>query len=214
MSYRANLARLKRLERQMQLARATVPDLSCSEFVIAPELARAIIDAHTRLHELLSSQHAYSVLGRFGGPEKPDPAAEEEAAARLAELLLDVRCPADYWAKQADTDRRLWEDDIDHSADELDPVRARLIVFEGSSVGAVWRRMMELSYRPRTPAQQAELVELTRSYPGMPLEHHSRWYEEIRNMEEIVRKASGGSDGLSTRYEFEETLWKRVQRYR
>jgi hypothetical protein len=216
MSYRANLARLKRLERQMRLVRAGVPDLSCPEFVIAPELARAIVDAHTRLHELLSRQRAHSALGHFGGLEKPDPAAEDEAAACLAELLLDVRCPADYWAKQADTDRRLWENGIDQSvqAVELFPVRARLIVFDGSSVGAVWRRMMELSYRTRTPAQQAELDELTRSYPGMPLEHYSRWYEKIRNMEEMVRKANGGSHRLSSWYEFEEALWKRVQRCR
>ena len=90
MTTRRRLARLERLERLH-------PAPPCPDFIIAPERAQAIIAA-------------YDCLGWPGNPDDPfgppDPAAEEETATRLAELLRDARCPPDYWAKQADTDRR------------------------------------------------------------------------------------------------------------
>jgi hypothetical protein len=223
MSNRGNLARLKRLERQMQLERAGVPDLSCPGFVIAPELARAIVEAHTRLDELLSHRRLYnSQFASLGQFERPDPAAEEGAAARLAELLRDVHCPPDYWAKQADTDRRLRDagNEPPVQSDGLTQVKARLIVFDGSPGGAAWRRIMDLSYGKRSRAEQAELDELHRRYPGMPLKHYVSWYEERREWEEVMRDLKerfppiGGRPSESnTWYEREEALWKRVQRY-
>jgi hypothetical protein len=55
MSTRGRLARLERLERQVQLTQASRPDVSCPEFVIAPEVARAIVEAHERLDDQVSS---------------------------------------------------------------------------------------------------------------------------------------------------------------
>ena len=79
MTTRRRLARLERLERLQ-------PTPSCPWFIIAPERAQAIIAAYNR-------------LGWSGNPDDPfgppDPAVEEETAARLAELLREVRCPPD-----------------------------------------------------------------------------------------------------------------------
>jgi hypothetical protein len=150
--------------------------------------------------------------------ERPDPAAEEkeeaEVAARLAEHLRGVRCPPDYWAKQADTDRRLLDDGVEPavSGDELVQLQARLIVFEGSPDGAAWCRMMHLSYKKRTRAEQAELDELNRRYPGMPLKHHDPLYEVTRHMEEILREH--GRDDGSTWHGNEDAIWKCVERCR
>ena len=139
MSTRGRLARLERLERQAELKRASRPDVSCPEFVIAPEVARAIVDAYERLEELLSihsSNDFYTMLNKYGGKgeafmiERPDVPAEEEAAARLAAHLQNVLCPPEYWAKQADTDRRLRDvaNQPSLSDEDLVEVKARLIV--------------------------------------------------------------------------------------
>ena len=73
MTTRRRLARLERLERLH-------PAPPCPDFIIAPERAQAIIAA-------------YDCLGWPGNPDDPfgppDPAAEEETATRLAELLRD-----------------------------------------------------------------------------------------------------------------------------
>ena len=70
------------------------------------------------------------------------------------------------------------------SDEELVEVKARLIVFDASPDGAAWRKMMHLSHKTRTRADQAELDELNRHYPGMPLKHYASWYEETRFWEE------------------------------
>jgi hypothetical protein len=205
MSTRGRRARLERLETTNE------PDHSCP----APGIAEAIVVEYYRLRELLS---------RYDFPkhlmmDKPDPAAEEEAARRLAECLRNVNCPPDYWVKQADTDRRL-DAEPSLSGDALVQVAARLIVFEGSPDGATWRRMMDLSYRKRNPAEQSELDELHRRYPGMPLKHYDWMYEASRNVEEKVRElaASGLIDWTtpveSRWHSFADALWKRVQPYR
>jgi hypothetical protein len=217
------LARLQRLER---LKRRSQPDDSCPDFVIAPEVARAIVDDYDCLTRLLSPLWAFMnrMLKKYGGtpgPE-PDPAAEEEAAARLAGHLREIHCPPDYWAKQADTDRKKLRDfsnsvEPSASGDEGVQLRARLIVFDGSPDGAAWRRMMELSYRKRTCAQQAELDELHRRYPGMPLKDYNPMYETIRHMEEVTRKdraEKSSEQEAFTGHGFDDALWKRVQRYR
>jgi hypothetical protein len=208
MTTRRRRARLERLERLQ-------PAPSCPEFIIAPERAQAIIAAYTDLGRLLF-RHLWC-----GIPEHPfglpDPAAEEETAARLAELLRDVRCPPDYWAKQADADRRDIEsyycDRGSISSDEAVQLRARVIIFQGSPSGAAWRRMMHLTDRHLTPAGQAELADLHRRYPGMPLKDHDpecmrRWKKSMRefdrNAEPIEREDN------ST----ENVLWNIVQQYR
>jgi hypothetical protein len=99
MTTRRLLERLERLERLQ-------PTPSCPWFIIAPERAQAIIAAYDCLGNLLS-RHLWRGIPAFEEiVGLPDPAAAEEAAARLAELVRDVRCPPNYWAKQADTDRR------------------------------------------------------------------------------------------------------------
>jgi hypothetical protein len=143
--------------------------------------------------------------------EAPDIPAEEEAAARLAERLRNVHCPPNYWAKQADTDRRLRDEQSSLSDRELVEVKARLIVFDASPDGAAWRKMMYLSRKTRTPADQAELDELNRHYPGMPLTHYAAWYKN-HYFEEQARKWDGGA--RSNWYKSEEALWTQVQRYR
>jgi hypothetical protein len=214
MTTRGRLARLERLER---LKRTNEPDHSCPGFVIVPEIARAIRDEYNRLHELLWRWE----LLPFPFGEKPDPKAEEEAAARLAEFVRNIDCPTDYWAKQADTDRRL--SDINQkpplSNDALAQVEARLIVFDGSPDGAAWRRMMDLSYRTRSLDEQAELDELQRRYPGMPLKHYDLMYEIARELEDKGRNLA--TDPLKRTKPFEScwhrtanALWKRVQPYR
>jgi hypothetical protein len=137
MTTRRRLARLERLERLQ-------PTPSCPEFIIAPERAQAIIAAYDCLGGLLF-RHLWCGIPDhpFG---LPDPAAEEETAARLAELLRDVRCPPDYWAKQADADRResnlITRTGVRSRVTKPSQLRARMIVFQGSPDGAAWRRMM------------------------------------------------------------------------
>jgi hypothetical protein len=202
MTTRRRLARLERLERLH-------PAPSCPDFIIAFERAQAIIAAYGR-------------LGWSGNPNDPfglpDPAAQEETAARLAELLRDVRCPPDYWTKQADTDRRdiqsYYQDRGSISSDEAVQLRARVIVFEGSPDGAAWRRMMHLTDSHRTPAGQAELDDLHRRYPGMPLEAHDsecvrRWKDSARKLRRNPEPIEREDDGW-----YSAPLWKLVQQYR
>jgi hypothetical protein len=225
MSTRARLARLERLKR---LERASRPDHACPTFVIAPELARAIVDDYERLKGLLGRARWLAISPVFAQiTPKLDPAAEEQVAARLAEHLRDVRCPPDYWANRADADRK----DIERffsgseplaSCDEAVQLRARLIVFGGSPEGAAWRTMMELHYRKRTRAEQAELDQLHRRYPGMPLKSYHPFYESDRAMFEVLDGARRKFEGLpqSTRpaehdwYGTENALWRRVDQYR
>ncbi len=115
MSTRARLARVERLER---FERASQPDHSCPDFVIAPELARAIVDDYERLKGLLRRAGWLAISPEFAQwTERPDPAAEEEVAARLAGHLRNINCPPDYWAKQADTDRK----DVQRFYPEMSP---------------------------------------------------------------------------------------------
>jgi hypothetical protein len=84
MSTRGRLARLERLERLKQKSH---PDFSCPDFVIAPELALAIVDAYSRLSQLLSRYYWYALSCKYPGKNgesgdntpRPDPPAEEEA---------------------------------------------------------------------------------------------------------------------------------------
>jgi hypothetical protein len=100
-------------------------------------------------------------------------------------------------------------------------------VFDASPDGAAWWRMKHLSYGKPTPAQQAELDQLRRRYPGMPLESHDGGsYEWSRFMKEKLREHV--ANGLieprepvdhnwcneDTRYNDEKALWQRVERYR
>ncbi len=185
MNTRARLARLARLER---LERASRPDLSCPDFVIAPELARAIVEDYERLKDLLGGANWLAISPEFAQrTERPDPAAEEAVATRLAGHLRGLHCPPDYGANQADADRKNVQrfftgNEPLASCEEAVQLRARLIVFGGSPEGAAWRRMMELSYRKRTRAEQAELDELRRRYPGMPLKDYQPFYENDRAM--------------------------------
>jgi hypothetical protein len=173
MSRRGLLARLERLERQVQLKQASRPDVSCPEFVIAPQVARAIVDAYERLRELLSRHRWHSFLSRlpkYGRNcediERPDIPAEEEVAACLAEHLRNVLCPPNYWAKQADTDRRLRDEQPSLSDRELVEVKARLIVFDASPDGAAWHKMMYLSHKTRTASIKPSLMNLTGTTPA------------------------------------------------
>jgi len=86
MTTRRRLARLERLERLQ-------PAPSCPGFIIAPERAQAIIAAYGCLEDLLGRHLWRGVPNSEQYFGLPDPAAEEETAARLAELLRDVRCP-------------------------------------------------------------------------------------------------------------------------
>ncbi len=219
MSTRARLARLERLKRLKQASR---PDHVCPTFVIAPELARAIVDDYERLKDLLGRRTciSYPELAKF--LPRPDPAAEEEVAARLAGHLRGIHCPPDYWANQADTDRRL-TDDLQKPfvlSDALVQVKARLIVFGGSPEGAAWRRMMELHYRKRTRAEQAELDQLHQRYPAMPLKSYNLFYESDRKtfeaLDEVRRKFEGQSIRAAEHdwYRTQNALWKRVDPYR
>jgi hypothetical protein len=168
MSTRARLRRLERLER---LGRASQPDHSCPDLVIAPELARAIVEDYKRLKDLLGRGRWLAISPVFAqSTETLDPAAEEEAAARLAAHLRGLHCPPEYWANQADTDRKDFErfsygNEPLSAREEGVQLLARMIVFEGSPEGAAWRRMMHLHYRKRTRAQQAELDQLHRATP-------------------------------------------------
>jgi hypothetical protein len=209
MTTRRRLARLERLER---LA-SRQPGYSCPEFFIAPELARAIVDTYGRLSDLLSRHSWREIPGMEQIFGSPDPAAEDKAAAQLAELLRDIRCPPDYWKKQADTDRRLKYEEAmrpSMSGDQAAQMRARLIVFAGTPVGAVWRRMVDLSQGELTRAEQAELDELHRRYPGMPL--YDPNYESDRFFSRVLRQ-HGHKDTVSWD-DFEFALWQRVQRHR
>jgi hypothetical protein len=209
-------ARLRRLERLKRLKRARRPDYSCPAFVIAPELARAIVEDYKRLKDLLGRRRLLAISPVFAQfTKKPDPAAEEEVAARLAGHLRGIRCPPDYWANQADTDRK----DVQRfftgneplaSCDEAIELQARLIVFGGSPDGALWRTMMGLHYRRRTRAQQAELDQPHRRYPGMPLKHYDPQYETTRHLEEIIRERRGKD--RFTWHGYEDAIWKCVER--
>jgi hypothetical protein len=74
--------------------------------------------------------------------------------------------------------------------------------------------MMDLSYRRRNRAEQAELDQLHRRYPGMPLKHYDPMYETNRFTEEKILEY--GADGLVEDgwYSIENALWKRLDRYR
>jgi hypothetical protein len=106
-------------------------------------------------------------------------------------------------------------------------ISARLIVFNASPDGAAWWRMKHLSYGKPTPAQQAELDQLRRRYPGMPLESHDGGlYEWSRFVDEKVREhvanglidpSQGGDHNWydeDTMYNDQKALWQRVERYR
>jgi hypothetical protein len=183
---------------------------------IAPELARAIVDDYSHLSGFQMGRMWRKI--RPHDTERPDLAAEEkeeaEVAARLAEHLSGVRCPPDYWATRADTDRRLLHEGAEPSVsgDELVQLQTRLIVFEGSPDGAAWRTMMHLSYKKRTRAEQAELDEFKRRYPTMPLKHYDFAYEGTRHMEEILREFRR-DDGY-TWHGNEDAIWKCVERCR
>lgn len=214
-------ARLARLERLKRLMRASRPDHACPDFVIAPELARAIVEDYGRLKDLLGRSRWMGFPELTKSTPKPDPVAEEEVAARVAGHLRAVRCPPDYWANQADTDRRLTDPlEPTVSGDALVQVKARLIVFGGSPEGAAWRRMMELHYRRRTRAEQAERDQLHRRYPAMPLKSYNPFYESDRStfeaLDEVRRKFEGQSIRAADHdwYRTENALWKRVEPYR
>jgi hypothetical protein len=210
MNTRTRLARLKRLERIEGLERAGQPDYSCPGFVIAPKVALEIVDDYQYLEQ------AVCEIGL--DLREPDPAAEEQAAARLAENLRGIQCPPDYWRNQADADLRFLEGSgrpWDHYAQ----VKARRIVFEASPDGAAWRRMMDLSDRKRTRAEQAELDQLHLRYPGMPLKDYNPFYEFNRGFEASIREAvANGSMELTKPiancYSTEIAVWNRVDRYR
>jgi hypothetical protein len=106
--------------------------------------------------------------------------------------------PPDYWAKQADTDRRdiqsYYDDRGSISSDEAVQLRARVIVFEGSPEGAAWRRMMYLTDTYLSPAGQAELADLHRRYPGMPLKDHDSPYaryckDKARELDRLAKRS-------------------------
>jgi len=198
MTTRRRLARLERLERLQ-------PAPSCPGFIIAPERAQAIIAAYGCLEDLLGRHLWRGVPNSEQYFGLPDPAAEEETAARLAELLRDVRCPPDYWAKQADADRRdiqSYYQDLDSiSSDQAVQLKARVIVFQGSPDGAAWRRMMHLTDRRLTPAGQAELADLHRRYPGMPLKDHDSEY--LRKLKDQAREFRRNAEPI----EWEDDGW-------
>jgi hypothetical protein len=211
MSTRTRLARLERLERSKGRSQS---DYTCPGFVIAPKVAREIVDDYQRLDDAISN----SRLRRWFPTEEPDPAAEERAAARLAEHLQTIQCPPDYWRNQADTDRRFLEGG-GRVWDEYAQVKARQIVFDGSPDGVAWRRLMDLSYRKRTRAEQAELDQLHRRYPGMPLKDYNPFYETLRASEESIREAAANglielTEPIESYYKNKNALWERVDRYR
>jgi hypothetical protein len=176
---RSRLRRLERLERLEQSRQSERPSTG-TEFYIDPTLARTILEDYQRLR------------CNFSGHPKPLPGEVEEAAARLAASLRGVRCPDDYWAKQADTDRRLLNDlgfkTTLSEAEELQ-LKARMIVFDSSPDGAAWRRMFQLTYRKRNAAENAEFDELNRRYPGMPLEVYDSLVVMVAKLEEQRRDA-------------------------
>ncbi len=215
MSTRTRLARLERLER---LKRRSAPDHSfpsCPGFVIAPKVAEEIIDDYQYLEGALSPFRSLSI-------EKPDRGAEEKAVARLAEHLRGIPCPPDYWRNQADTDRRFTEEEDGQVWDQYAQAKARLIVFAGSPDGAAWRRMMDLmdvSDKRRTRAEQAELDELHRRYPGMPLKDYHPFHETYRVCKESIREAAANGqielpEPMGSYYSNENALWELVDRYR
>jgi hypothetical protein len=79
--------------------------------------------------------------------------------------------------------------------------------------------MMDLSHRKRSLAERAELDELPRRYPGMPLKDYNPHYEFCRWCNESVREAA--ANGLiqltkpkESYYSTENAGWELVDRCR
>jgi hypothetical protein len=189
----ATRSRIRRLERHERVHGSHLPErpYTGTEFHIEPASARAIVEDYNHLYTLMGRKS----FAELSGNGMPLPGEAEEAAARLAERLPGIRCPADYWAKQVEIDRN-WQSDLGWgnrtlSKSEVHQLEARLIVFAASPAGAASRRMFQLTHRRRNVAENAEFDELNRQYPGMPLEVKSdalmasiRFQEESRGVVE------------------------------